>query len=47
MTRVPDGGGARQRDPDNLIAQGKSKPMLVVTLGYGAPEVLLPNPGIP
>jgi enterochelin esterase family protein len=27
---------------DNLIAQGKAKPMLVVmTLGYGAPEVLL------
>jgi enterochelin esterase-like enzyme len=31
---------------DNLIAQGKAKPMLVVTpLGYGAPEVLLPNSG--
>src|SRR6266853_801454 len=29
---------------DNLIAQGKAKPMLVVMpLGYGAPEVLLPN----
>jgi enterochelin esterase family protein len=32
---------------DNLIAQGKSKPMLVVMpLGYGAPEVLLPNSGV-
>jgi len=31
---------------DNLIAQGKAKPMLVVMpLGYGAPEVLLPNSG--
>jgi enterochelin esterase-like enzyme len=31
---------------DNLIAQGKSKPMLVVMpLGYGAPEVLLPDSG--
>jgi enterochelin esterase family protein len=31
---------------DNLIAQGKSKPMLVVMpLGYGAPEILLPNSG--
>ena len=31
---------------DNLIAQGKTKPMLVVmTLGYGAPEILLPNSG--
>jgi len=29
---------------DNLIAQHKAKPMLVVMpLGYGAPEVLLPN----
>ncbi len=32
---------------DNLIAQGKSKPMLVVMpLGYGAPEVLAPNSGV-
>ncbi|HEY6269379.1 MAG TPA: alpha/beta hydrolase-fold protein [Candidatus Acidoferrum sp.] len=32
---------------DNLIAQGKAKPMLVVMpLGYGAPEVLFPNPGV-
>jgi len=32
---------------DNLIAQGKAKPMLVVMpLGYGAPEVLLPNSGV-
>jgi len=31
---------------DNLIAQGKAKPMLVVMpLGYGAPEILLPNSG--
>jgi enterochelin esterase-like enzyme len=31
---------------DNLIAQGKAKPMLVVMpLGYGAPEVLLPDSG--
>ena len=29
---------------DNLIAQGKAKPMIIVMpLGYGAPEVLLPN----
>ena len=28
---------------DNLIAQGKAKPMLIVmTLGYGAPEILSP-----
>ncbi len=33
---------------DNLIAQGKAKPMLIVMpLGYGAPEVLLPNSGGP
>jgi len=32
---------------DNLIAKGKAKPMLVVMpLGYGAPEVLLPNSGV-
>jgi len=32
---------------DNLIAQGKAKPMLVaMPLGYGAPEVLLPNSGV-
>lgn len=32
---------------DNLIAQGKAKPMLVVMpLGYGAPEVLSPNSGV-
>ncbi len=32
---------------DNLIAQGKTKPMLVVMpLGYGAPEVLSPNSGV-
>jgi enterochelin esterase-like enzyme len=32
---------------DNLIAQGKAKPMLVVMpLGYGAPEVLQPNSGV-
>jgi enterochelin esterase-like enzyme len=32
---------------DNLIAQGRAKPMLVVMpLGYGAPEVLLPNSGV-
>src|SRR5712671_201463 len=32
---------------DNLIAQGKARPMLVVMpLGYGAPEVLLPNSGV-
>lgn len=32
---------------DNLIAEGKAKPMLVVMpLGYGAPEVLLPNSGV-
>jgi len=32
---------------DNLIAQGKAKPMLVVMpLGYGAPEVLLPHSGV-
>ena len=32
---------------DNLIAQGKAKPMLVVMpLGYGAPEVLKPNSGV-
>ncbi len=32
---------------DNLIAQGKAKPMLIVMpLGYGAPEVLLPNSGV-
>jgi len=33
---------------DNLIAQGKAKPMLVVMpLGYGAPEVLLRDSGGP
>ncbi len=33
---------------DNLIAQGKAKPMLVVMpLGYGAPEVLAPSSGGP
>ena len=27
---------------DNLIAQGKAKPMIVVmTLGYGAPEIVM------
>jgi enterochelin esterase family protein len=32
---------------DNLIAQGKAKAMLVVMpLGYGAPEVLAPNSGV-
>jgi enterochelin esterase-like enzyme len=32
---------------DNLIAQGKAKPMLVVMpLGYGAPEVLAPHSGV-
>jgi len=32
---------------DNLIAQGKAKPMLIVMpVGYGAPEVLLPNCGV-
>ncbi len=32
---------------DNLIAQGKAKPMLLVMpLGYGAPEVLQPNSGV-
>jgi enterochelin esterase family protein len=32
---------------DNLIAQGKAKPMLVVMpLGYGAPEVLAPKSGV-
>lgn len=32
---------------DNLIAQAKAKPMLVVMpLGYGAPEVLAPNSGV-
>ncbi|PYQ49473.1 MAG: esterase [Acidobacteria bacterium] len=31
---------------DNLIAQGKARPMLVVTpLGYGAPEIVTPNWG--
>lgn len=31
---------------DNLLAQGKAKPMLVVmTLGYGAPEILQPRSG--
>jgi enterochelin esterase family protein len=31
---------------DNLIAQGKAKPMLMVmTLGYGAPEILRPGSG--
>ena len=31
---------------DNLIAQGKAKPMLVVMpLGYGEPEILKPNSG--
>src|SRR5215470_6515552 len=33
---------------DNLIAQGKAKPMLIVMpLGYGAPEVLLPHSNDP
>jgi enterochelin esterase family protein len=33
---------------DNLIAQGKAKPMLIVMpLGYGAPEIVLPGaPGL-
>jgi enterochelin esterase family protein len=32
---------------DNLISRGKAKPMLIVMpLGYGAPEVLLPGSGI-
>ena len=32
---------------DNLIAQGKAKPMLIVMpLGYGEPKVLQPNSGI-
>ena len=32
---------------DNLVAQGKAKPMLIVMpLGYGAPEVLLPGSGV-
>ena len=33
---------------DNLIAQGKAKPMIIVmTLGYGAPEIVLgPHPGL-
>jgi enterochelin esterase family protein len=31
---------------DNLIAQGKAKPMLIVmTLGYGAPEIVTHTPG--
>jgi len=31
---------------DNLIAQGKAKPMLIVmALGYGAPEILRPGSG--
>jgi enterochelin esterase family protein len=31
---------------DNLIARGKAKPMLIVMpLGYGAPEILLPSTG--
>jgi enterochelin esterase-like enzyme len=31
---------------DNLIARGKAKPMLIVMpLGYGAPEILLPTSG--
>ena len=31
---------------DNLIAQGKAKPMIIVmTLGYGAPEILSRVPG--
>jgi enterochelin esterase-like enzyme len=31
---------------DNLIAGGKAKPMLIVmTLGYGEPKILLPNSG--
>jgi enterochelin esterase-like enzyme len=32
---------------DNLIARGKAKPMLIVMpLGYGVPEVLLPGSGV-
>jgi len=32
---------------DNLIAQGKARHMIIVMpLGYGAPEVLLPNSGV-
>jgi enterochelin esterase-like enzyme len=32
---------------DNLIAQGKAKPMIIVMpLGYGAPEVLAPDSGV-
>jgi len=32
---------------DNLIAQGKAKPMLVVmTLGYGVPEIVSPGAGL-
>jgi enterochelin esterase-like enzyme len=32
---------------DNLIAQGKAKPMLIVmTLGYGEPKVLTPGSGV-
>src|SRR5580700_3475515 len=32
---------------DNLIARGKTKPMLIVMpLGYGAPEILLPGSGV-
>jgi len=32
---------------DNLIAQGKAKPMLIVmTLGYGAPEIVKPGAGL-
>jgi enterochelin esterase-like enzyme len=32
---------------DNLIAQGKAKPMLIVmTLGYGAPEIVKPGQGL-
>jgi enterochelin esterase-like enzyme len=32
---------------DNLIASGKAKPMLIVMpLGYGAPEVLAPDSGV-
>ena len=31
---------------DNLIAQGKAKPMLIaMTLGYGAPEIVAPGAG--
>jgi len=47
MTRMPGRRWARQRDPGQSDRPGQAKPMLVVMpLGYGAPEVLLPNSGV-